>query len=61
MSLARRFFLSDAILLGAQQDFHQLNENKIINLGFPREGHILDKEEKVAIVIMDVLHFSSNK
>lgn len=55
------FFLSDAILLGAQQDFHQLNENKIINLGFPREGHILDKKEKVAIVIMDVLHFSSNK
>lgn len=34
----------------------ELNENKIINLGFPKEGHILDKKEKVGI--MDILHFS---
>lgn len=37
----------------------ELNEYKIISLGFPKEGHILGKKEKVAIAIMDILHFST--
>ena len=34
------------------------NENKIINLGFPKAGHILDKKGKLASYITDILHFS---
>lgn len=34
-----------------------LNENKIINLGFPKAGHILHKKGKVASYITDIFHF----
>lgn len=35
----------------------ELNEYKIIHLGFPKEGHVLGKKEKVTIGVMDILHF----
>lgn len=36
----------------------EFSENKIINLGFPKEEHALDKKGKVAVGTMDILHFS---
>lgn len=37
----------------------ELNEYKIINVEFPKEGHILGMKEKVAVGLMDILHPSS--
>lgn len=34
----------------------ELNENKIVSVGFPKEGHILDKKGKVAVAIVDISH-----
>lgn len=37
----------------------EFNENKIINLGLPKERHILDKKERATFGIIETLHCSN--
>lgn len=52
------FYLMLSCFSTSRISIKEFNENKIINLGFLKEGHALDKKGKVAVGTMEILHFS---